>query len=333
MNVSIIIPCYNSAKTITALVRSVLEQRAYAPDDELLVIDDCSTDESSALATEAGARVITMERNGGPSLARNRGVAEAKHDLLVFLDSDTWLEPGALERIKSYFAKPDALMCLNGRCSDIPLRNAFGCGYKALVEYCWHEDYLRDPKPITCFNTRIGAMRRQAFQDSGGFDGRYKKAEVEDYEFSYRLIRHHPIAFDGGLMVRHDFPDFRGILKVYWIRAVKWAELFYDRRAFDGAGTTANTALAHLLGAAFPLFLLGGLVWAWLSYLGLLLMLTFFWHERRLFKLFWQKLGFFGLLSGVAQHLLYSYVILAGVAYGLLKAMKTKLGKLRGQTA
>jgi glycosyltransferase involved in cell wall biosynthesis len=330
--VSVIIPSYNSKKTIAALVESVRSQDAFGALDEVLVINDCATDNSAELAKQAGARVVSLDVNSGPSVARNRGVSEAKNDLLVFLDSDTWLEPGALARIKAYFARPDALPCLNGRCSDVPLRHDFGCTYKALVEYGWHEDYLRNPKPITCFNTRIGAMRRQAFLDSGGFDGRYRKAEVEDYEFSYRLIQHHPIDFDGGLMVRHDFPDFRGTLRVYWIRAVKWAELFYHRRTFDAAGTTAGNALGHFLGATFPLALLAGAIWQPLVWLGLALMAAFLWQERRLLALFWRKQSAGGFVSSLVLHLVYSYLIVAGVAWGLSKAQFSQSGKQPAET-
>ena len=74
--ISVLIPCFNGARTIQALVRSVIGDNAFVAGDEVVVVDDCSTDESALLAAGAGARVVTLERNSGPAIARNRAVCE-----------------------------------------------------------------------------------------------------------------------------------------------------------------------------------------------------------------------------------------------------------------
>ncbi len=94
--ISVIIPTYNRAKYLERAVYSVLQQTL--PCAELLVIDDGSTDETAAIIktikkmagrSEVEIRYIFQENQGAAS-ARNRGIAEASHDMLCFLDSDDW---------------------------------------------------------------------------------------------------------------------------------------------------------------------------------------------------------------------------------------------------
>ena len=100
-NVSIVMPLYNAADRVEEGVRSVQAQSL--SDWELLVVDDASTDDSvkrvEALAAEdARIRVLRLERNGGPALARNAGIREARGRYIAFLDSDDAWAPEKLAR-------------------------------------------------------------------------------------------------------------------------------------------------------------------------------------------------------------------------------------------
>jgi glycosyltransferase involved in cell wall biosynthesis len=88
IKISVIVPLYNKARYIARAVDSVLAQ-SYT-DFELIVVDDGSTDGSSDIVrqySDPRIRVITQE-NAGECAARNRGVEEAKYDLVAFLDAD-----------------------------------------------------------------------------------------------------------------------------------------------------------------------------------------------------------------------------------------------------
>lgn len=100
MKISVVIPCYNSARWVAAAVESVLAQTR--PADEIIVVDDGSTDDPAAALTEFGAKVRLVRRaNGGLSAARNTGAAAASGDRFLFLDADDKLFPDALEKLSA----------------------------------------------------------------------------------------------------------------------------------------------------------------------------------------------------------------------------------------
>lgn len=101
--VSIIIPSYNSSKTIVESLNSVLEQ-TYT-NFEIIIVDDCSTDDTVSIVesyiikhNDIRIRLIQLEINtGSPAVPRNIGLDNAKGDFIAFLDSDDLWLPQKLE--------------------------------------------------------------------------------------------------------------------------------------------------------------------------------------------------------------------------------------------
>jgi len=90
MTVSAVIPAYNEEKTIEAVVKGALSHV-----DEVLVVDDGSTDTTARRAEEAGARVL-KQRNAGVLKATERGLGEATGDIIVTLDADGQHDPSEI---------------------------------------------------------------------------------------------------------------------------------------------------------------------------------------------------------------------------------------------
>ncbi len=101
--VSVITPMYNSQRHIKSCVMSVLNQTF--PDFELILVDDCSTDDTMKIVSELAAkdnriRIIRLERNsGGASEPRNTGMRVSRGKYIAFLDSDDMYTKTALEEL------------------------------------------------------------------------------------------------------------------------------------------------------------------------------------------------------------------------------------------
>lgn len=100
MKISVIIPCHNAADYLGQTIGSLLEQTR--PPDEIIVVDDRSSDGSSSVARRFGDRVLLRKVDfGQASKTRNYGAALSSGDALLFLDADDVLGPDALEGLES----------------------------------------------------------------------------------------------------------------------------------------------------------------------------------------------------------------------------------------
>jgi len=91
MKISVIIPSFNRAHTLERALQSVYDQSSAV--DEIILIDDGSTDDSAAMVARKFPEVeVIQQSNRGVSAARNRGIKTAKHEWIALLDSDDcWL--------------------------------------------------------------------------------------------------------------------------------------------------------------------------------------------------------------------------------------------------
>lgn len=102
--ISFIIPVYNAAQYIERCLLSILRQDTADAVIECIIVDDCGMDNSMEIVSRAIAsyhghiffRIISHEKNSGPSASRNTGLKEAKGDYVFFIDSDDYLLPHAI---------------------------------------------------------------------------------------------------------------------------------------------------------------------------------------------------------------------------------------------
>jgi glycosyltransferase involved in cell wall biosynthesis len=189
--VSVVIPAYNAAATLDATQRSV---RAQQHDHlEIIVVDDGSTDETFAIASEHAAadpRVqVLQQENAGLAAARNAGWRCARADLISFLDADDLWAPSKIERQVDAFlrggSKVGLIYCGSARI------DGEGVVTSLVPLACFEGDVFRQ----LCTGNFIGngstaMVTRQALIHADGFDTALRAAGgqgCEDYLMQCRI--------------------------------------------------------------------------------------------------------------------------------------------------
>lgn len=193
---SIITPMYNRAATIRRALDSCLAQTD--ADFELLVVDDCSNDDSAAIVAsyeDPRVRLFRHTRNRGPCPARNTAIAAARGEWCVMVDSDFALMPYALERLRARTGVAAlevgnvASSCEwdSGRVTPFPL------GPTCTVDF---PAYLRWVGSIV-ISEKLECIRRAVFTDI-----RYPDSRAWEFEFHLDLASRWKVEISNEVLVR-----------------------------------------------------------------------------------------------------------------------------------
>ena len=163
MKISAIVPLYNTRAYIVEAIDSILAQTR--PADEIIVVDDGSTDGGPDLLAGYGARVcLIRQANAGGATALNRGIAQATGDTIAFLDADDLWARDKLERQQSILLAKDSVDCVFGLVQQFDQRDAVGVARNS-----------QEPQRGV---SRIALLiRRAAFDRCGLFDESMRVAE------------------------------------------------------------------------------------------------------------------------------------------------------------
>jgi glycosyltransferase involved in cell wall biosynthesis len=170
--ISVVIPLYNKAHTIVHTIQTVIKQTY--DNYELIIIDDGSTDNSVQLIkdnfSDTRIRIIQQE-NAGVSVARNRGVQEAKGEWIAFLDADDEWLPQYLQTLTSALIRyPDAEMIGCASFYKDFQTNKYSCNaiidryYKKIIKI----NYFMNPDKMTHIGATI--LKKNVFLQIGGFN-------------------------------------------------------------------------------------------------------------------------------------------------------------------
>lgn len=249
--IAVVTPAHRAEAEIGACVDALLSAGFAA--GEIVVVDDGSPDRTGEIAARRGVRVVRNETAQRPAWARNRGVAEVDADIVVFVDADVVIKPGARARIRRHFSDDPGLSAVIGSYDAEPSAPAVVSRYRNLLHHFVHQRSQTDAKT---FWTGFGAVRRADFQRLGGLDRAWEN--IEDVEFGLRLTQ------DGGrILLDKDLQATH--LKAWTLRSMfltdlngrakPWTRLILRGRA--GVGDL-NTARAHRVSAAAVALTLAG---------------------------------------------------------------------------
>lgn len=205
---SILIPARNERAILPACLAALEGQTA--PGDEIVVIDDGSTDGTDAWlekayalgpqgpdgkrssASHPGLKVLAKERSGKAD-SLNRTMRLAEGEVVVTLDADTLLEPRALEAVRVAFANEPGLAAACGVLTPVCPPGPWGLGkvfefyqrFEYLRGFLWRLAWMRR-EMLLLISGAFAAYRRPVLDRLRGYDA---KSLVEDYDLIYRLHR------------------------------------------------------------------------------------------------------------------------------------------------
>lgn len=220
--ISVVISTYNRRDSLQRTIESILGQ-TNAPSYELIVVDNRSTDGTSELirsrAASANCVRYVFEEKQGVSHGRNAGVAAARAPLIAFTDDDVTVNSNWLAAMKAAFDVHPECGCAGGKVLAVWPHTPPGW----LTEKHWAPLALLDygaaqklsARNRKCLITANMGMRREVFEQIGGFRGDFQKTigstcSMEDRELQERYWRRGGECwFDPAIMVHAEVQAFR----------------------------------------------------------------------------------------------------------------------------
>jgi glycosyltransferase involved in cell wall biosynthesis len=188
-SVSVIIPTHNRVDVVLRALSSVFTQTR--PPDEVIVVDDGSTDDTPDRIPELFPEAVFLrQENQGVSAARNRGIHEARGDLLAFLDSDDEWLPLKLERqLQELEKSPELPLC---HTNEIWIRN--GRRVNPMKKHRKYGGRIFDKCLPLCIISPSSALLHRSLLDRVGlFDE--SLPVCEDYDLWLRICALHPVLY------------------------------------------------------------------------------------------------------------------------------------------
>ena len=314
--ISVLIPNYNGSSTIEKCLAGAFSS-AY-DNFEVIVADDCSTDNSVEIIKRFPCRLITLDKNSGASKARNAGAKEGSGEIFFFIDSDCVMQKDTLAAVNKAF---DKNAITGGTYTKIPYDDSFFSAFQSIfINYS--ETKKEAPDYIA---THAMAIDQALFKKVGGFSEDFLPI-LEDVEFSHRLRRlgikliMHP-----EILVQHifNFTLIKSLRNAF--RKSLWWTIYSlkNKDVFKDSGT-ASVALKINVTACFLNILL-----ALISVLAknalILAAIPFIfafnlYSNRRLIAAFYNAKGFlFSILAVLYYTLAYPFAVGAGAITGILK--------------
>lgn len=209
--VSVYIPAYNVESTITAVIQGLLKQTY--PIDEIILVDDGSTDRTLIMALYYPVRIARHQFNRGLAAARNTGIREAKNELVAFLDADVVPDEKWLERLMRYFSQ-ESMVMVGGLLVETIDKTVADRWRNRHLEQSHGSELIKNP--LFMFGNN-GIVRKKAVEDVGWYSERFR-TNGEDGDLSFRLkARGYKTLYDPKAICYHLREDnLRSLIVMLW---------------------------------------------------------------------------------------------------------------------
>ena len=206
--ISVIIPSYNRAHTLPRALDSVFAQTI--PADEVIIIDDGSTDNTAQLIAEEypQARYVHQDQ-AGVSAARNTGISIAQYEWLAFLDSDDAWQTDKLARQKQFLTNQTHI----SHCNEIWVRN--GKRVNPMQKHTKRGGWIyQHCLPLCAISPSAVLIHERIFEEVGLFDE--SLPACEDYDLWLRICARYPVDYlNEPLVIKYGGHEDQ-LSKKYW---------------------------------------------------------------------------------------------------------------------
>ncbi len=223
MKVALYIPCFNSARTIQACLEAVLHQERLP--EQILVVDDGSTDATIEIAKKYPVKIIGHPENRGLAAARNTAIRSTDAEFIASLDSDCEPDKGWLACLIKNINSP-ATAGAGGRVEEGNLSSLFDIWRSVHMQQHWGAKKKTNPPFLFGSNT---LFRREALIKAGSYNESYGN-NFEDVDISNRLRKSgYNLVYEPRAAAVHlKGDDLFSLLNNFW----RWNLAFYIEKGF-----------------------------------------------------------------------------------------------------
>lgn len=317
--ISIIIPNRNGSATIGKCLEAACSSNY--ENFEVIVVDDCSKDNSIEIIKKFPCRLIRLEKHYGASKARNIGAFNSNGKILFFTDADCILNKDALMIANNTINDKGTNVIIGGTYTKMPYDERFFSIFQSIFINYSETKNVQSPDYIA---THAMVIDSDVFKKTGGFSEDFLPI-IEDVEFSHRLRRAgYKLEMNPEILVRHIFNfDIKKSLRNSIKKSLYWTMYSLKNRDFLADSGTASVELKVNVISCFMTILIL-LLWMLskknmlMLFIPLIFLLNIF-VSRNLIKTFFDTKGIFFGISALAYYtIVYSFSVGIGAFSGIV---------------
>lgn len=279
-SVSVIIPNYNGSALLKRYLPFTLEAvNAARIVYEIIIVDDCSTDDSVKFITESYPKInlVLNAENKGFSYSCNRGIERARYELILLLNSDVKLMPDYFDHQWKYFSRWDTfgvMGCIKDMdgshiqdAARLPKMN----GLKIKTDYFYYTQDDKDRLYTLYLSGANALIQAEKLKEIGGFYELFSPFYCEDMELSLRAWRlKWNCYYEHKAVCMHEVSaSTKNYEKAKWIKSVYFRNRFYMHALHLNGLPLVGWYLQITIVDLLPK-LLAGQFWIWKSYMALI---------------------------------------------------------------
>ncbi len=230
--VTVVIPLFNEGKSIYQTVASLIAAQYPNQKLEVVVVDDCSTDDSYEWANKAAqdfdhVKVMQNPCNMGKRMGINRAVREARSEIIISVDSDVLVYPTAIRELVKHFAEPD-IAAVGGRI-HVSNPNDNWLTKLQTIKYYFGQEHLknleRGLRSVLCLSGCLTAYRRHVLLE---LEPDLEKRNILGVQIKYgedRYLTHKIVDRGYRTVMTMDAMCFTKAptkLRAYWNQQLRW---------------------------------------------------------------------------------------------------------------